>query len=55
MGRISYPNRGCKKLTDAQVEAVRLAEGLQSDIAIRFGIKQAQVSRIKNGKRRVKK
>lgn len=52
MGIVSYKKRKRNKLTDAQAEAVRAAEGLQVDIAVRFGITQAQVSFIKNGKRR---
>ena len=39
------------KLTEAQVLAIRDAEGKQKDIAARFGIGQDQVSRIKGGKR----
>lgn len=48
-------NNGRKKLSDAQIAAVRAAEGRQADIAIRFGISQAGVSAIKAGKRRVKR
>ena len=47
--------RGRKKLSDTEIEAIRAEPGLQADIAIRRGITQAQVSRIKNGKRRVKR
>jgi hypothetical protein len=49
---ITRNTRGRKKLADSQIEAVRVAIGNQVDIAIRFGLTQAQVSRIKNGKRR---
>lgn len=52
---IQKNGHGRKRLTDSQIEDVRRATGLQVDIAIRFGITQAQVSRIRNGKRRVKK
>jgi hypothetical protein len=52
MGIVSYRKRKRNKLTDEQADAVRAAEGLQVDIAVRFGITQAQVSFIKNGKRR---
>jgi transcriptional regulator len=45
-------DHGRKKLTDSQIEAVRVAIGLQVDIAIRFGITQQQVSNIKRKKRR---
>lgn len=41
-----------KRVPPDKVEGIRAAEGLQTDIAIRFGVTQAQVSRIKNGKRR---
>ena len=50
--RVTRKNHGRKKLTDSQIAAVRAATGLQVDIAVRFGITQAQVSRIKGGKRR---
>lgn len=44
-----------KRLTDEQVEEVRLDDGRQVDIAIRYGVSQTLVSLIKGGKKRVKK
>jgi transcriptional regulator with XRE-family HTH domain len=52
MTTLAQKQRGRKKLTQSQIEEVRAAKGLQVDIAIRFGITQAQVSRIKKGIRR---
>lgn len=52
---IQKVGHGRKRLSDAQIEEVRAATGRQVDIAIRFGLTQAQISRIRNGKRRVKK
>jgi DNA invertase Pin-like site-specific DNA recombinase len=39
------------KLTEAQVREVRVAGGLQREIAAAYGISQMQVSRIKRGVR----
>jgi hypothetical protein len=38
-------------LTPEQVQLIREADGVQREIAIRFGISASQVSRIKGGKR----
>lgn len=38
------------KLTDEQVRAIRVAPGFQREVAARFGIDQATVSRIRRGK-----
>lgn len=42
---------GRAKLTDAQVREIRASEGSQMAIAARFGIGEATVSKIRNGKR----
>lgn len=39
------------KLTETQVEEIRVASGKQREIAAIYGIGQSQVSRIKGGKR----
>jgi hypothetical protein len=44
---------GKMKLTHAQVDAIRIANGTQQEIAERFGIHQGYVSRIKNEKVRM--
>ena len=43
------------KVSDAQAQSIREDHRIQSIIAREYGISQAQVSRIKNGVRRVKK
>lgn len=40
------------KLTDAEVEAIRLDQGAQQDIAARFNCAASLVSMIKSGKAR---
>lgn len=49
---VSKGRHGFTKLTAAQVRQVRKAKGPQTEIAKKFGISQAQVSRIKLGQRR---
>lgn len=55
-GRTHGPPKGIAhhnaKLSDAQVQEIRDAEGLQREIAETFGITQAHVSSIKLGRRR---
>lgn len=41
------------KLSDADVQAIRVAQGSHQEIADRFGIARSYVSRIRSGKRRV--
>jgi len=40
------------KLTDEQVRAIRVAEGLHKDIAVRFGVSRHHICCIKSGKYR---
>lgn len=48
-GPVGEANRGAK-IKSADVYCIRLAVGKQSEIARRFGLSEAQVSRIRSGK-----
>lgn len=47
----SGENSAMSKLTASQVEAIRLDQRKQKDIALEYGINQSAVSRIKSNKR----
>jgi len=49
--RLAGEQHPLRRLTARQVREIREAKGLQREIAAKYGIRQQQVSRIKNGKR----
>ena len=44
--------RANARISEADVQAIRIATGTQKEIAVAFGVSQSQVSRIRSGKRR---
>ena len=52
MPKMTHKGGWSKRLSDQKIAGIRAATGRQVDIAVMFGVTQAQVSRIKNEKRR---